>query len=111
MCISSDAMTELVASKPTGDGQGLPQVNQPQAGLSRREFQTHNGPLGQSRQVDPQSDQRISKLLSRRQVAQRWNCCEHTVARRKDLKPLRFNRRLLRYRLTDIEAIEAAAGV
>jgi hypothetical protein len=49
-------------------------------------------------------------LLSRREVAERWRCCEHTVARRKDLKPLRFNSRLLRYRVQDIEAIEAAAA-
>jgi len=50
-----------------------------------------------------------AQLLSRRQVAQRWACCEHTVARRRDLKPVRFNKRLLRYRLADVEAIEAAA--
>lgn len=56
------------------------------------------------------SQARIAALLSRRQVAERWSCCEHTVARRKDLKPLRFNRRFLRYKLSDIEAIEAAAA-
>jgi hypothetical protein len=49
-------------------------------------------------------------LLSRRQIAERWQCCEHTIARRKDLRPLRFNRRLIRYRLEDVEAIEAAAA-
>jgi hypothetical protein len=51
-----------------------------------------------------------SQLFSRRQLAQRWNCCPHTIARRTDLNPLRFNRRLLRYRLEDIVAIEAAAA-
>jgi len=30
------------------------------------------------------------------------------VARRKDLKPLRFNGRMIRYRLADVEAVEAA---
>lgn len=50
-------------------------------------------------------------LLSREQVAARWNCCPHTVARRKDLKPLRLGRRLLRYRLCDVEAIEFAANI
>lgn len=46
--------------------------------------------------------------LTRRDVANRWNCCPHTVARRPDLTPIRFNRRLLRYRLEDVQAIEAA---
>jgi hypothetical protein len=57
------------------------------------------------------SSERIARLLSRRQVAQRWGCCDHTVARRKDLKPIRFNKRLIRYRLEDILSIEAAAAV
>jgi hypothetical protein len=48
-------------------------------------------------------------LLTRRQLAQRWNCCPHTIARRKDLRPIRLGRRLLRYRLSDVEAIEGAA--
>jgi hypothetical protein len=50
-------------------------------------------------------------LLTRRQVAERWSCCPHSVARRTDLKPVRFNKRFLRYRLSDIEAIERAATV
>lgn len=49
-------------------------------------------------------------LLTRKQVAARWHVCPHTVARRKDIQPVRFGRRLLRYRLADIEAIEAAAA-
>lgn len=51
----------------------------------------------------------ISLLLTRKQVAQRWACCEHTVARRKDLHPVRLGRRLLRYSLAEIEQIEASA--
>lgn len=59
-----------------------------------------------------ESTEQVNKqLLSRRQVARRWDCCEHTVARLDELKPLRFNKRFLRYRLEDIEAIEAAATV
>lgn len=56
-----------------------------------------------------QSNQPLAGLLSRKQVAQRWGCCEHTIARRTDLTPLRFNSRLLRYRLQDVQAVEAAA--
>jgi hypothetical protein len=49
-------------------------------------------------------------LLTRKQLADRWSCCSHTIARRKDLKPVRFNIRMIRYRLVDIEAVEAAAA-
>ena len=45
-------------------------------------------------------------FLTRRELAERWSCCTHTIARMKKLKPFRFNKRLLRYRLSDIEAIE-----
>lgn len=55
------------------------------------------------------SQQILVGLLTRRQLAQRWHCCVHTIARRKDLDPVRLGRRLLRYRLSDVEAIEAAA--
>src|SRR5437867_12406972 len=48
-------------------------------------------------------------LLTRRQLAQRWNCCPHTVARRPDLQPVRLGPRLVRYRLAEIQEIEAAA--
>ena len=51
------------------------------------------------------------KLLSRRQVADRWQVCQATVYRHPELKPIRFNRRLLRYRLADIEAVERAGKV
>jgi len=46
------------------------------------------------------------KLFTRREVAKRWACCEHTVARCEALKPIRFNKRRLRYRLEEIEAVE-----
>jgi hypothetical protein len=45
-------------------------------------------------------------FLTRRQLADRWQVCPHTIARRKDLNPVRFNRRLLRYRLADVLALE-----
>jgi len=47
--------------------------------------------------------------LTRRQVAARWNCCEHTVARNKLLKAKRFSARMLRYSLEDVMAVEAGA--
>jgi hypothetical protein len=80
-------------SKQTGAGspENTSPPRQAQPGLS---------PLGQ---------QILIGLLTRRQVAQRWNCATHTVARRKDLRPVRLGRRLLRYRLSDVEEIEAAA--
>lgn len=49
---------------------------------------------------------RSPNFLTRKQVAARWSVTTHTVARRKDLKPVRFNRRLLRYRLEDVVALE-----
>ena len=48
-------------------------------------------------------------LLTAKDVADRWRCCVHSVRRRKDLKPVRFNQRMLRYKLADLEAIERAA--
>ena len=53
------------------------------------------------------------QLLSRRAVAHRWQTSTETIKRREKeglLKPIRFNQRLLRYKLSDIEALEAAAG-
>jgi hypothetical protein len=48
-------------------------------------------------------------LLTRKELALRWHCCAHTIARRTDLKPVRFTCRMIRYRLSDVLAIEAAA--
>jgi predicted site-specific integrase-resolvase len=53
------------------------------------------------------------QLLSRKAVAHRWQTSVETVKRREKaglLKPIRFNQRLLRYKLSDIEALEAAAA-
>jgi hypothetical protein len=53
------------------------------------------------------------QLLSRRAVAQRWQTSIETVKRREKeglLRAMRFNERLLRYKLSEIEAIEAAAA-
>jgi hypothetical protein len=53
------------------------------------------------------------QLLSRRAVADRWQTSVETVKRRERaglLTAIRFNQRLLRYRLSDIEAFEAAAA-
>jgi hypothetical protein len=91
-------------SKPSGDIESS-EASETPAGLPRKSLVRHR----------PQPDAEplpsaVAQLLSRRQVAQRWGCCEHTVARRRDLKPLRFNDRLLRYRLEDVEAVERAAA-
>ena len=53
------------------------------------------------------------ELLSRKQLCERWAVCRETLKRREKegvLRALRFNRRLLRYRLRDILQIEADAG-
>ena len=53
------------------------------------------------------------QLLSRKAVAYRWQTSVETVKRREKeglLKAIRFNERLLRYKLSDIEAFEAEAG-
>ena len=52
------------------------------------------------------------RLLSRQQVADRWGVSTETVKRRSRegvLRPIRFNRRLIRYRLRDILQIEQEA--
>jgi hypothetical protein len=60
-----------------------------------------------------QTNQAKEVLISRRQLAARWGTSTETVKRRERqgiLKSIRFNQRLLRYRLSDIERIEAEAG-
>lgn len=50
------------------------------------------------------------QLLSRSALARRWGCCKETIKRRERegvLPAIRFNCRLVRYRLSDILAIEA----
>jgi uncharacterized protein (UPF0254 family) len=53
------------------------------------------------------------RLLSRSELAARWSCSRETVKRRERqgvLRAIRFNQRLLRYKLSDILEIEAEAG-
>ena len=54
------------------------------------------------------------KMLSRADLAERWGVSKETIKRRERdglLTPLRFNQRLLRYRLSEIEAIEASLEI
>ncbi|MGK0185689.1 MAG: DNA-binding XRE family transcriptional regulator [Verrucomicrobiales bacterium] len=49
------------------------------------------------------------ELISRDQLAKRWSVSKETIKRREReglLSPVRFNQRLIRYRLDDILAIE-----
>ena len=53
-------------------------------------------------------------LIKRKQLCARWSCSGMTVRRREvagALTAVRFNRRMLRYRLSDILRIEGEAGV
>jgi hypothetical protein len=53
------------------------------------------------------------QLLSRKALANRWGVCRETIKRAERvglLRAIRFNERLLRYRLSDILAIEANGG-
>ena len=50
--------------------------------------------------------------ISRKALAQRWSCSVETIKRKEKvgiLNPLRLGKRFLRYRLSDIEAIEKAS--
>ena len=52
------------------------------------------------------------RFLSRSELALRWSCSGETVKRRtRDgiLHPLRFNRRFLRYRLSEVQLVEQHA--
>jgi hypothetical protein len=60
---------------------------------------------------DPQGF--TNTLITRKQLSARWDCCAMTLKRREAagiLTAVRFNSRMLRYRLSEILAIEAAAG-
>ena len=51
--------------------------------------------------------------LSRKELTRRWRCCIETIKRREKsrvLKALKLGR-LVRYRLADVEAVEAEAEV
>lgn len=64
---------------------------------------------GVSQPAERPSIAKAGELLTRAEVALRWHCCGHTVARRRDLQPIRLGARLLRYRLEDVVAVESAA--
>jgi predicted DNA-binding transcriptional regulator AlpA len=54
-----------------------------------------------------------TRLVSRRQIAVKEGVSVETIKRREkqgSLKPIRFNSRLIRYRLSDVLAFEAAAA-
>jgi hypothetical protein len=58
-------------------------------------------------------DEENEALLSRKQVASRWYCSLETVKRREAaglIHPLRFSKRQLRYRLSEIRSVERAAA-
>ena len=57
--------------------------------------------------------QSSEQLLSRKALANRWGVCRETIKRAERagiLRAIRFNRRLLRYKLSDIVAIETDGG-
>jgi len=52
------------------------------------------------------------KFLKRRELAARWRCSAETIKRKQRsglLKPVRLSQRLLLYKLSEVEALEAAA--
>jgi hypothetical protein len=60
----------------------------------------------------PISEQRNEQLLSRKEIASRWNVSTATVKRRSrdgGLPTVKFNQRLVRYRLSDVLRIEDEA--
>lgn len=62
--------------------------------------------------MSEQIHQKSAQLLSRKSLTQRWGCCTQTLKRRERagvLHPIRFNSRMLRYRLSEVLAIELAA--
>ena len=60
----------------------------------------------------PKTPMNGETLLSREQLARRWGCCIETIKRREragSLPSVRFNSRVVRYRLVDIERLEQQA--
>lgn len=51
------------------------------------------------------------ELISRREAAGWLGVCPHTLARAKSLHPIKFNARLLRYRVGDLREYIRAASV
>jgi hypothetical protein len=63
--------------------------------------------------TEKQTATEVERLLSRGELSTRWSCSRETLKRRERegiLRAIRFNQRLLRYKLSDILAIEASAG-
>ncbi len=50
-------------------------------------------------------------LISRKEAAQLLGVCTHTVARHKELHPILINSRLVRYRLSDVQALIKSSEV
>jgi hypothetical protein len=62
--------------------------------------------------IPPPALQGTERLLSRRQLAERWGCCTETIKRMEVggvLKPIRFNSRNLRYTYSSVLAVEQMA--
>ena len=49
------------------------------------------------------------RLITRKNLAERWDCNPFTIMRRKDLTPIRLGSTLIRYSLSQVEDIEAKA--
>ncbi|MGK0190594.1 MAG: DNA-binding XRE family transcriptional regulator [Verrucomicrobiales bacterium] len=57
----------------------------------------------------PPNPTRRKQLISRAQLARRWGVSKETIKRREReglVTPVRFNQRLLRYRIEDVWAVE-----
>jgi hypothetical protein len=72
--------------------------------------------IGRPNDTHAITNQPATGLLSRADVARRLSVCVHTVARNKQLTPIKFNARLVRYRAEDLEkfiesAITGTGGV
>jgi hypothetical protein len=54
----------------------------------------------------------IERLLTRKDIADRWGVCVHTVSRNQALKEKarRISRKTIRWREEDVLAAESAAG-
>jgi hypothetical protein len=53
-------------------------------------------------------------LITRSELSFRWHCHVETIKRREksgQLHPVRFSQRMVRYRLSEVRAIEREAGV
>ena len=60
------------------------------------------------------NDADLEDLITRSGLALRWQCHIETIKRREranQLHPIRFSERMVRYRLSEVRAIEREAGV